>query len=175
MHALKLSYTSSQEHGHSVRHAHKPPLNADGKMRTKHLHTHAHTHTYMHAHSKRLCNVICRDKLSALFRGCSTVRQHSMAGLQHGSIWLVKNSSWKKKKKIIKCVIFNADKHPNILAQLNSLVSKWGVWLCLGRRGCIYTIFYIGLESLSRMTWKLINWGFFQKIIIRNRKGTKIQ
>ena len=49
----------------------------------------------MHAHWKRLCNVMCRDRLSALLRGCSTLKLHSMLGLQRGSIWQVKNSSWK--------------------------------------------------------------------------------
>lgn len=88
MHVLNHSYTSSQEHAHSVRHADGPPVNAHGRT-----HTNTCTHTYMHAHSKRLSNFMCRDRLSALFRGCSTVKLHSMLGLQHGSIWLVKNSS----------------------------------------------------------------------------------
>lgn len=83
MHVLNCTHTSSEGQVHSVRHAGRPAVNA---------HTNTCKHTCMHTHSKRLSNVMCGDRLSALLRGCSTVKLHSMLGVKHGSIWLVENS-----------------------------------------------------------------------------------
>lgn len=87
MHVLNHSHISLEGHVHSVRHADRPAVNAH-----RNTHTNTYTHTYIHAHSKRLSNVMCGDRLSALLSGCSTVTVHPVLGLQHGSIWLVKNS-----------------------------------------------------------------------------------
>lgn len=160
MHALKLSYTSSQEHGHSVRHAHKPPLNAHGKMHTNictHMHTLTHTPTCMHTQkgSVMLCaETSCLPSLEAAPQWGSTpclVYNTAPYGL-----WKIQAGKKIKNKKKIKCVIFNADKHPNILAQLDSLVSEWIVWLCLGGRGCIYTIFL--LAESHWVIWNGSSW-----------------
>ena len=90
MHVLNHSHTSSEGHVQSVRHAHRP---ACSKCTREDTLKHMHTQAYMHAHSKRLSNVMCGDRLSALLKGYSSVKLHFMLGLQHGSIWLVKNSS----------------------------------------------------------------------------------
>ena len=87
MHGLNHSHTGSERHVHSVREAHGPAVNAHRKIHK------TCTHAYMHAHSKRLSNVMCGDRLSALLKGYSTVKLHSLLRLQHASIWPVKNSS----------------------------------------------------------------------------------
>lgn len=90
---LNYSRTCSEGHVHSVRHADRPSVDPHGRTHTNKKPT--CTHIYMHTWPRRLSNVMCRDRLSALLSGCSTVKLHSMLGLQHGSIWLVKKSSWK--------------------------------------------------------------------------------
>lgn len=82
MHMLYHSHTSSEGHVQSVRHTHRPAVNAHSMTNTNTC-----KHTYMRAHSKRLSSVMCRDRLSAFLKSYSTVKLHSMFGLQHGSIW----------------------------------------------------------------------------------------
>lgn len=105
---MNHSHTSLKEHGHSVR----PAVNAHEKT-----HTNTCTHTYMHVQS----NVMCRDRLSTLLRGCSRVKLPSMLGPQHASIWLAN----KFKLKITNLKFLMLANPPAFPTTLKSLVKRW--------------------------------------------------
>lgn len=122
MHVLNHSHTSSDGHVHSVR----PAVNAHGKT-----HTNTCTHAYMHVHSKRLSNVMCGDRLSALLKGCSTVKLHSMLGLQHGSICACE----KFKLKLTNVKMFSPTNVPALTTTFNSLIKR--------RRESVFKFMYV--------------------------------